>query len=80
MEDVYYRRGFSNIHTVKALSKFGGVATELASSKRMKVELMTATSARKALGFEGKVTKENVFERISMTNMKWAGISRSTMI
>lgn len=62
MEDVHYRRGFSNIHTVKALSKFGGVATEIVASKKMKVELMTATSARKALGFEGKVTKEDVFD------------------
>lgn len=61
MEDVHYRRGFSNIHTVKALSKFGGVATELAASKRIKTVLMTATAARKSLGLEGKVTKEDVF-------------------
>lgn len=61
IEDVHYRRGFSNIHTVKALSKFGGVATELAASKRIKVVVMTATAARKSLEMEGKVTKEDVF-------------------
>lgn len=72
MEDVHYRRGFSNIHTVKALSKFGGVATELAASKRMKVVLMTATSARKALGLEGKVSKEDVFNHFnSEYDMGW---------
>jgi len=61
IEDVHYRRGFSNIHTVKLLAKFGGVATELASSKKIKVVLMTPTAARKTLGTEGKVTKEDVF-------------------
>lgn len=72
MEDVHYRRGFSNIHTVKALAKFGGVATELAASKRMKTVLMTATAARKTLEFEGKVTKEDVFDYFnSEFNMSW---------
>ena len=72
MEDVYYRRGFGSIHTVKVLSKFGGVAAELVSSKRMKVVIMTATSARKSLGFEGKVTKQDVFEYFnSKFEMGW---------
>jgi Holliday junction resolvasome RuvABC endonuclease subunit len=72
MEDVHYRRGFSNIHTVKSLSKFGGVATELAASKRIKVELMTATAARKFLGLERRVTKEDVFEYFNLKfEMGW---------
>ncbi|KKK97336.1 hypothetical protein LCGC14_2653770 [marine sediment metagenome] len=72
MEDVYYRRGFGSIHTVKILSKFGGVATELAASKRMKVVLMTATAARKTLEFEGRVTKEDVFKYFnSEFDMGW---------
>ena len=72
IEDVHYHRGFSNIHTVKVLSKFGGVATELAASKRIKIVLMTATSARKALDLEGKVTKEDVFDYFnSEFSMSW---------
>lgn len=72
IEDVHYRRGFSNIHTVKLLAKFGGVATELAASKKIKVELLTATSARKTLQLEGKVTKEDVFNYFnSEYNMNW---------
>jgi Holliday junction resolvasome RuvABC endonuclease subunit len=72
IEDVHYRRGFSNIHTVKALAKFGGIATELAASKRMQVVLMTATSARKALGLEGRITKEDVFNHFNTEySMGW---------
>lgn len=72
MEEVHYRRGFSNIHTVKALAKFGGVATELAASKHMKVVLMTASAARKTLNLEGKVTKEDVFDHFnSEFGMGW---------
>lgn len=72
IEDVHYHRGFSNIHTVKMLSKFGGVATELAASKRMEIVLMTASMARKALGLERKVTKQDVFEHFnSKYNMGW---------
>jgi Holliday junction resolvasome RuvABC endonuclease subunit len=73
MEDVHYRRGFSNIHTVKSLAKFGGVATELAASKRMKIVLMTPTAARKTLGLEGKVTKQDVFDHFNTTfSLGWS--------
>jgi len=73
MEDVHYRRGFSNIHTVKVLAKFGGVATELAASKKAKVVLMSATLARKALAKKGKVTKEDVFEHFNLKfKMDWS--------
>lgn len=68
IEDVHYRMGFSNIHTVKALAKFGGVASEIAASKKAKVILLTATSARKALGLEGKITKEDVFNHFNLTH------------
>jgi Holliday junction resolvasome RuvABC endonuclease subunit len=68
IEDVHYRRGFSNIHTVKLLSKFGGVASEAAASKKAKVVLLTATAARKSLGLEGKVTKEDVFNYFNTTH------------
>lgn len=72
LEDVYYRRGFSNIHTVKALAKFGGVAMELVASKRIKIVLMTATAARKSLGLDGKVTKEDVFNYFnSKYDLNW---------
>ncbi len=72
IEDVHYQRGFSNIHTVKLLSKFGGVATELATSKGIEVVLMVVTSARKALGLEGRVTKEDVFNHFNLQyNMEW---------
>jgi Holliday junction resolvasome RuvABC endonuclease subunit len=67
IEDVHYRLGFSSIHTVKALAKFGGVASEVAASKKAKVVLLTATSARKALGLEGKITKEDVFNYFNST-------------
>lgn len=72
IEDVYYRPGFGSIHTVKALSKFAGVALELAASKRIKTVVMTATAARKTLGLEGRVTKETVFNYFnSKYDMNW---------
>jgi len=61
IEDVYYRPGFGNIHTVKVLSKFSGVATELISSKKIKVIIVTTSAARKSLGLKHKVTKKDVF-------------------
>lgn len=73
IEDVYYRSGFSNIHTVKLLSKFGGVASEAAASKKAAVVLLTTTAARKYLGREGKVTKEEVFNHFNSTyNLGWS--------
>jgi Holliday junction resolvasome RuvABC endonuclease subunit len=72
IEDVHYRTGFSSIHTVKALAKFGGVASEVSASKKAKVILLTATSARKALGLEGKITKEDVFNYFNSTfSLDW---------
>lgn len=47
IEDAYYRPGFGNIHTLKTLVKFAGVATELCASQGIKVEIITATTARK---------------------------------
>ncbi len=46
IEDAYYRPGFGNIHTLKALVKFAGVAQELCAGKNIKSEIITATSAR----------------------------------
>ena len=72
LEDVHYRRGFSNIHTVKMLSKFGGVATELAASKGLDVILLTPSAARKTLELEGKVAKEDVFNHFNAEfDMGW---------
>ncbi len=63
IEDAYYRPGFGNIHTLKALVKFAGVAQELCASKSIKVEIITATAARKhCCGTqEGKFKKQEVF-------------------
>ncbi len=47
IEDVYYRAGFGNVHTLKALSKFAGVASEVSCSHGAKVEIITASAARK---------------------------------
>jgi len=47
IEDAYYRPGFGNIHTLKQLCFFAGVAVEVAGTHGIKVEFMTATQARK---------------------------------
>lgn len=47
IEDAYYRPGFGNIHTLKTLVKFAGVAIELCASYGIKTEIITATTARK---------------------------------
>jgi len=63
IEDAYYRPGFGNIHTLKALVKFAGVAQELCASKGIQTEIITATAARKhCCGTqEGKFKKPEVF-------------------
>ena len=63
IEDAYYRPGFGNIHTLKALVKFAGVAQELCASKGIEVVIITATSARKhCCGTqEGPFKKKEVF-------------------
>jgi Holliday junction resolvasome RuvABC endonuclease subunit len=47
IEDAYYRPGFGNIHTLKTLVKFAGVAIELCTSYGIETEVITATTARK---------------------------------
>jgi len=47
IEDAYYRPGFGNIHTLKTLVKFAGVAIELCTSHGIETEVITATAARK---------------------------------
>ena len=47
IEDTYYRPGFSNIHTLKALVKFAGVALEVCHFRGIKTEILTASTARK---------------------------------
>jgi Holliday junction resolvasome RuvABC endonuclease subunit len=47
IEDAYFRAGFGNIHTLKALVKFAGVAQELCASLEIQTEIITATTARK---------------------------------
>jgi Holliday junction resolvasome RuvABC endonuclease subunit len=64
IEDAYYQPRKGSIHTLKTLSKFGGVAIEASRSAGCKVEIMTATAARKyCCGRSGeKVTKRDVFD------------------
>ena len=47
IEDAYFRQGFGSIHTLKALVKFAGVASEVSCSHGAKVEIITASAARK---------------------------------
>lgn len=63
IEDAYYRPGFGNIHTLKSLVKFAGVAQELCASREIPTEIITATAARKNCcgKQEGKFKKEDVF-------------------
>jgi Holliday junction resolvasome RuvABC endonuclease subunit len=64
IEDVYYRPGFGNIHTLKTLVKFAGVAIELCTSLGIETEIITATTARKHCcgDQEGKFGKREVFD------------------
>lgn len=68
IEDAYYRPGFGNIHTLKALVKFAGVAQELCASKGIPTEIITATAARKHCcgAQEGKFKKQEVFNFFKM--------------
>ena len=47
IEDAYYRPGFGNIHTLKTLVKFAGVALEACATLGIETEVITATTARK---------------------------------
>lgn len=64
IEDAYYRPGFGNIHTLKALTKFAGVAIELCASYGIESEIITATTARKNCcgKHDGKFGKREVFD------------------
>lgn len=64
VEDAYFQPRKGSIYTLKALSRFGGVAMEACASQGIKVVIMTATTARKFCcgRREGKVTKEHVFD------------------
>ena len=63
IEDAYFQPRKGSIHTLKALSKFGGVAAEACTSQEIPIVIMTATTARRfCCGLrEGRVTKEDVF-------------------
>ena len=64
LEDCYYRPGFGNIHTLKALTKFAGVAIELCTAYGIETEILTATTVRKHCcgNHEGKFGKQEVFD------------------
>lgn len=64
LEDSYYRPGFGNIHTLKALVKFAGVAIELCASRGIPLEIITASAARKHCcgKQEEKLGKPEVFK------------------
>ncbi len=64
IEDSYYRPGFGNIHTLKQLVKFAGVAIEAASSLGIEVSILTASTARKNCcgEQEGRFKKQEVFD------------------
>ena len=61
LEDTYFRR---NIHTLKVLSQFGGVATEVCAAAGCKIVTLTTTEARRYCcgKQEGKFDKKGVFE------------------
>lgn len=61
IEDAYYRPGFGNIHTLKALVKFAGVALEICDTSGVDSEIITATQARKYCCGPGKLDKKGVF-------------------
>lgn len=64
IEDSYYRPGFGNIHTLKTLVKFAGVAIELCTAYSAEVEIITASTARKYCcgDHEGVFKKQDVFD------------------
>ncbi len=64
IEDAYYRPGFGNIHTLKVLTKFAGVAIEICAAHGIEAEILTATTARKhCCGVrETKFKKPDVFK------------------
>lgn len=62
IEDAYYRPGFGNIHTLKALVKFAGVAIEACAGLGAGVEIITATQARKYCCGTKKLDKKGVFD------------------
>ncbi len=62
IEDAYYRPGFGNIHTLKTLVKFAGVAIEVCASLGIRVEIITATQARKYCCGDKKLDKRGVFD------------------
>lgn len=62
IEDAYYRPGFGNIHTLKTLVKFAGVAIEVCASLGIPSEVITATTARKNCCGKEKLDKRGVFE------------------
>lgn len=61
IEDTYFR--FGNVHTLKQLVKFGAVAMEVAARRKIQVETITATQARKFCcgKQEGEFKKKEVF-------------------
>jgi crossover junction endodeoxyribonuclease RuvC len=61
LEDTYFLR---NIHTLKALAKFGGVAAEACTAAGCEVVTITATEARKHCcgKHDGKFKKQEVFD------------------
>ncbi len=61
IEDAYYRPGFGNIHTLKTLVKFAGVAIEVCGTHKIQVEIITATQARKYCCGNQKLDKRGVF-------------------
>ncbi len=61
IEDAYYRPGFGNIHTLKVLVKFAGVAIEVCGTHKIQVEIITATQARKYCCGNQKLDKQGVF-------------------
>jgi Holliday junction resolvasome RuvABC endonuclease subunit len=75
VEDAYYRPGFGNIHTLKTLVKFAGVAVELCASHKIETEIITATAARKHCcgEHEGKFGKQEVFDFfVEQYNLDWS--------
>jgi len=62
IEDTYAR--FGNVHTLKQLSRFAGVALEACASEGVQSDLITATQARKFCcgKQEGEFKKKEVFK------------------
>ncbi len=74
IEDAYYRPGFGNIHTLKALTKFAGVALEICAYHGIEAEIITATTARKHCcgDHKGKFGKQEVFDFfVKKYNLDW---------